>query len=352
MIWTKKASLVKRGCENQIPQWQGGQRWFIVSRRGGGGSPPRRLVLRRVASPRSYPKSVRHGKMALARLDLHAGGNRMGLSLAMPQPRPFLPRCRGPADCLACGARLPALLGRHGGLLHGAERSARRSPARIGARHAAGRSRTNRRGSWLWHGRRVRVVDGSTITMPDTPENQAAYPQMKSQKPGCGFPIARILVIFSLSVGTVLEAAIGKYKGKQTGENSLFRELYYALAEGDVILADRYFSGWCDIALPVATRHRHGDPQAPTPAHGLSHGQAIGQGRPLGCLDPAAATEMDVGRTVRPAARRVDVARGSHSRRSKRLSHAVVGGGDDAVGCRALQAFSYLAAGANYPTNQ
>ena len=103
---------------------------------------------------------------------------------------------------------------------------------------------------WLWNGRKVCVVDGSTVTMPDTPENQAAYPQQKSQKPGCGFPIARIVVIFSLSVGTVLEAAIGKYKGKQTGENSLFRRLYGALAEGDVILADRYFSGWFDIALP------------------------------------------------------------------------------------------------------
>ena len=100
--------------------------------------------------------------------------------------------------------------------------------------------------------------------MPDTPENQAVYPQMKAQKPGCGFPIARILVVFSLSVGTVLEAAIGKYKGKQTGENSLFRELYDALAEGDVMLADRYFSGWCDIALPLATRHRRGHPQAST----------------------------------------------------------------------------------------
>ena len=103
--------------------------------------------------------------------------------------------------------------------------------------------------SWLWHDRKVRVVDGSTITMPDTPENQAAYPQQKSQKPGCGFPIARILVIFSLSVGTVLEAAIGKYKGKQTGENSMFRQLNSTLAEGDVVLADRYFSGWFDIAL-------------------------------------------------------------------------------------------------------
>jgi hypothetical protein len=105
--------------------------------------------------------------------------------------------------------------------------------------------------AWLWHGRKVCVVDGSTVTMPDTPENQAAYPQLKTQKPGCGFPIARILVIFSLAVGTVLEAAIGKYQGKQTGENSLFRKLYDALGEGDIILADRYFSGWSDIALPL-----------------------------------------------------------------------------------------------------
>ena len=68
---------------------------------------------------------------------------------------------------------------------------------------------------WQWHDRRVRVVDGSTITMPDTEENQAEYPQAKTQRPGCGLPIARILVVFSLAVGTVLEAAIGPYAGKQ-----------------------------------------------------------------------------------------------------------------------------------------
>jgi hypothetical protein len=106
--------------------------------------------------------------------------------------------------------------------------------------------------SWLWHGRKVRVVDGSTITMPDTAANQAAYPQQENQKPGCGFPFARIVVVFSLSVGTVLEAAMGKYEGKQTGENSLFRTLYDVLGEGDVAVVDRYFSGWFDIALPRA----------------------------------------------------------------------------------------------------
>jgi hypothetical protein len=92
-------------------------------------------------------------------------------------------------------------------------------------------------------------VDGSTATMPDTPANQAEYPQVPGQRPGCGFPIIRFVVVFSLAVGTVLEAALAKYHGKQTGENSLFRTLHDVLQEGDVVLADRYFSGWFDIAL-------------------------------------------------------------------------------------------------------
>lgn len=103
--------------------------------------------------------------------------------------------------------------------------------------------------SWRWLGHRVLDVDGSTLTMADTPANQAAYPQQRNQKPGCGFPIVRIVVVFSLAVGTVLDVALGKYEGKQTGENSLFRTLYDLLDAGDVVLADRYFSGWFDLAL-------------------------------------------------------------------------------------------------------
>jgi len=103
--------------------------------------------------------------------------------------------------------------------------------------------------SWRWLGHRVLDVDGSTLTMTDTPANQAEYPQQANQKPGCGFPIARFVVVFSLAVGTVLDVALGKYEGKQTGENSLFRTLYDLLLAGDVVLADRYFSGWFDLAL-------------------------------------------------------------------------------------------------------
>jgi hypothetical protein len=96
---------------------------------------------------------------------------------------------------------------------------------------------------WNWNGRRVRIVDGSTITMPDTPANQSEYPQKKGCLPGCGFPIARIVVVFCLSVGTVLHAATGKYQGKLTGENSMFRQLHDVLDPGDVVVADRYSSG-------------------------------------------------------------------------------------------------------------
>lgn len=101
---------------------------------------------------------------------------------------------------------------------------------------------------WRWHGRRVKLVDGTTVTMPDTEENQAAYPQQTAQQPGLGFPIARLVVVFCLACGTVIDAALGRYQGKKTGENTLARTLTEAWAPGDVLLADRYFSGYFDIA--------------------------------------------------------------------------------------------------------
>ena len=105
---------------------------------------------------------------------------------------------------------------------------------------------------WLFHRRAVKIADGSTVLLPDTPENQAAYPQANTQKPGVGFPIARILVIFSLAVGTVLEAALGPYQGKQTSELALLRQVITAFQPGDIFLADRFFcSYWLIAALQV-----------------------------------------------------------------------------------------------------
>ena len=68
---------------------------------------------------------------------------------------------------------------------------------------------------WRWLGHRVMDVDGSTITMPDMPANQAEYPQLSSQQRGCGFPIARIVVVFSLAVGTVIDAAMASAKASR-----------------------------------------------------------------------------------------------------------------------------------------
>jgi hypothetical protein len=102
--------------------------------------------------------------------------------------------------------------------------------------------------SWLFHGRSVKIPDGSTVIMPDTPRNQAAYPQPRSQAPGLGFPIARILVVFSLAVGTVLEAAVGPYQGKQTSELALMRTVIDQFRPGDIVLADRFFCSYWVIA--------------------------------------------------------------------------------------------------------
>src|SRR5512135_3563960 len=102
--------------------------------------------------------------------------------------------------------------------------------------------------AWLFHGRSVKIIDGSTVTMPDTPENQAAYPQLESQAPGVGFPIARLLVVFSLAVGTVLEATLGPYQGKQTSELALLRQILDQFQPGDIVLADWFFGSYWVIA--------------------------------------------------------------------------------------------------------
>lgn len=75
--------------------------------------------------------------------------------------------------------------------------------------------------SWRWKGRTVKLVDGSTVSMPDTPANQAAYPQHTPQQPGLGFPIARILGVFCLASGSLWTLAVGRSQGKETGELAL-----------------------------------------------------------------------------------------------------------------------------------
>lgn len=117
---------------------------------------------------------------------------------------------------------------------------------------------------WRWHGHRTFLVDGTTFSMSDTPENQAESPQPNSQAAGLGFPILRAVALISLATAMVSGAALGPYSGKETGETALLRQLFGRLKPNDLIVADRYDGGWFTIALlqelgvEVVTRlHQH-----------------------------------------------------------------------------------------------
>ena len=104
--------------------------------------------------------------------------------------------------------------------------------------------------SWLWKDRyHAKLIDGFTFTMPDTPKNQARYPQQKAQKPGVGLPIARAVAILSLATACVTDLAMGPYKGKETGESALLRSMLGSLAAGDIAVMDRYYCSFMMIAL-------------------------------------------------------------------------------------------------------
>jgi DDE family transposase len=100
---------------------------------------------------------------------------------------------------------------------------------------------------WLWKGRRVYLFDGTTVTMPDTPENQKDYPQVSNQKPGLGFPIARIGALTSLWCGAIVDLGFCRYAGKGQGEVRLLRRLWDVLLPGDVLLADRLTSNFTNL---------------------------------------------------------------------------------------------------------
>jgi hypothetical protein len=97
---------------------------------------------------------------------------------------------------------------------------------------------------WRWQDKRVHLIDGTTVTMPDTKENQAVYPQQTGQNPGLGFPICRILGVICLSSGTLLNAAIGQYKGKGASEQALLRKLLPSFNADDLVLGDALFGSY------------------------------------------------------------------------------------------------------------
>jgi hypothetical protein len=98
----------------------------------------------------------------------------------------------------------------------------------------------------LWRGRPVRIVDGSSVSMPDTPANQQAYPQPSEQKPGCGFPVATLVALFSWSTGALLDAGMDSLRVQ---ERTLFHRIWGSLHAGDVLVTDRGFCSYADIVL-------------------------------------------------------------------------------------------------------
>ncbi len=108
--------------------------------------------------------------------------------------------------------------------------------------------------TWRWYGRRIRLVDGTTVTLPDTAANQATYPQQGGQKPGLGFPICRIVAITCLASGAVLNAAMGSFKGKGGCEQTLLRTLLDTFESGDMMLGDAFFGTYFLLA-ELQSRH-------------------------------------------------------------------------------------------------
>jgi hypothetical protein len=102
--------------------------------------------------------------------------------------------------------------------------------------------------AWLWQGRHVHLVDGSTSTVPDSPANRQAFPPRRARR-GISFPLLRWVCLVSLATAAVLDFRYGPYQGKQTGELALFRQLAGSLQSGDVLVADRYFCTWFTVAL-------------------------------------------------------------------------------------------------------
>src|SRR3954469_15903766 len=131
---------------------------------------------------------------------------------------------------------------------------------------------------WLWKGRRVYIYDGSSVTMPDTPANQAEYPQPVAQKPGLGFPLARIAAVFSLACGAVVGLGICRYAGKGQSELGLLRKLLDLFRPGDVMLADRLMCAWTEM---VMLRQRGVDGVCRFPSHrkaDFRRGRRLGEG--------------------------------------------------------------------------
>lgn len=139
----------------------------------------------------------------------------------------------------------------------------------------------------LWCNRRVKTTDGTGVSMPDTRANQKAYPQPSNQRPGCGFPALKLVGLFSMATGAALDFVLGN---KHHHELTLFRALRSNLLSGDVLLADRAFCSYAEIALlkkegvdTVMRLHQSRSPVIRRPRVGIVHERYVRWDRPPRC---------------------------------------------------------------------
>jgi hypothetical protein len=145
------------------------------------------------------------------------------------------------------------------------------------AKEAAHELEKNIPNNWLWRNRNVKLVDGTTLSMPDTAANQNAYPQLKSQKTGVGFSILRLVGIFLLATGSILDCVFGPYSGRNTGEHALLCQLLHNFNEGDVMLADAGFCSYLLIATMIAMKIDIVFPQNASRKTDFRKGAALGK---------------------------------------------------------------------------
>ena len=115
-------------------------------------------------------------------------------------------------------------------------------------RHSGQQMAAQAPSTWRWRGRPVRLVDGTTVSLPDTPANQARYPQPRTQQPGLGFPLCRLAALICLGSGAIMDAASGGYHGKGSDEQTLLRSMLDTLARGDVLLGDALYATYFLLA--------------------------------------------------------------------------------------------------------
>ena len=99
---------------------------------------------------------------------------------------------------------------------------------------------------YRWHGHRVYLADGSSFSMPDTPELQAAFGQPSGQRKGCGFPVAHLLALMNADTGLLRDVIVSPWR---THDIAHAGELHPSMSAGDILVADRAFCSYAHLAL-------------------------------------------------------------------------------------------------------